>query len=476
MKNFSSLNFIFICLFVSIGSAQPKGQIQNILLIMSDDLKASALPAYGDPICQTPNLDRLAAQSMVFDRAYCQGLLCYPSRPSMMRSTYPGSKIKPITLGEHLQKFGMHTSRVGKIFHMGVPNSPRNGDSGLDVPECWTEFHNTMSPETYTPGIYRQINRGIVTRKMEGRQGIGTKERFWAAVEADVSDGSDQADYLVAEKAVQLIRERKEAEKPFFLGVGFFRPHYPMVAPKKFFDMYPLEKMQVPPIIAGVLDDIPRPANGINGGDLLNKSEKGRREMWQAYYASVTFMDEQLGKVLDELDRQGLTDSTAIVFTTDHGYHLGEHGFWKKGNLHEEVTRVPFMIRTPGLKPGRTDSLAELVDFYPTCLDLLGLPVPKKIVGKSLMPILVDPKSKVRETSLSLDNEKHVKNKGYAIRSATWTYMNYGEQGEILYDMVKDPQQYTNVIKDREYAETIKTARKQLALRKKQAVLNEITW
>jgi len=240
--------------------------------------------------------------------------------------------------------------------------------------------------------------------------------------------------------------------------------------------MYPLEKMQVPPIIAGDLDDIPRPAYGINGGDLLNKSEKGRREMWQAYYASVTFMDEQLGKVLDELDRQGLTDSTAIVFTTDHGYHLGEHGFWKKGNLHEEVTRVPFMIRTPGLKPGRTDSLAELVDFYPTCLDLLGLSQPKEIVGKSLLPILEKPTTQVRDTALSLHNEKHVKNKGYAIRSATWTYMNYGEQGEILYDMVKDPQQYTNVIKDREYAETIKTARKQLALRKKQAVLNEITW
>jgi iduronate 2-sulfatase len=183
-------------------------------------------------------------------------------------------------------------------------------------------------------------------------------------------------------------------------------------------------------------------------------------------------MDEQLGRVLDELDRQGLTDSTAIVFTTDHGYHWGEHGFWKKGNLHEEVTRVPFMIRTPGLKPGRTDSLAELVDFYPTCLDLLGLSQPKEIVGKSLLPILEKPTTQVRDTALSLHNEKHVKNKGYAIRSATWTYMNYGEQGEILYDMVKDPQQYTNVIKDRKYAETIKTARKQLALRKKQAVLN----
>ena len=468
MKKFLSFFFLSIFLFASTGFAEPEGQIKNILLILSDDLKASALPAYGDPICQTPNLDRLAAQSMVFDRAYCQGLLCYPSRPSMMRSTYPGSKIKPITLGEHLQKFGIHTSRVGKIFHMGVPNSPRNGDSGLDVPECWTEFHNTKSPETYTPGLYRQMNRGIATRKMEGRQGIGTKERYWATVEADVSNGSDQADYHVAEKAVQLIRQRKEAGQPFFLGVGFFRPHYPMVAPKKFFDMYPLEKMQVPPLIEGDLDDIPPAAHGIQNGELLNKTEEGRRGMWQAYYASVTFMDEQLGKVLDELDRQGLTDSTAIAFTTDHGYHLGEHGFWQKGNLHEEVTRVPLMIRTPGLNPGRTNSLAELVDLYPTCLDLLDLSQPKEIVGKSLLPILEKPNTQVRDTALSLHNEKHVKNKGYAIRAANWTYMNYGDQGEVFYNMAKDPHQYTNLIDEPDYVENILKARKKLSKRLQQ--------
>jgi iduronate 2-sulfatase len=351
---------------------------------------------------------------------------------------------------------------------MGVPNSPRNGDSGLDVPECWTEFHNTKSPETYTPGLYRQMNRGIATRKMEGRQGIGTKERYWAAVEADVSNGSDQADYHVAEKAVQLIRQRKEAGQPFFLGVGFFRPHYPMVAPKKFFDMYPLEKMQVPPLIEGDLDDIPPAAHGIQNGELLNKTEEGRRGMWQAYYASVTFMDEQLGKVLDELDRQGLTDSTAVVFTTDHGYHLGEHGFWQKGNLHEEVTRVPLMIRTPGLNPGRTNSLAELVDLYPTCLDLLDLSQPKEIVGKSLLPILEKPNTQVRDTALSLHNEKHVKNKGYAIRAANWTYMNYGDQGEVFYDMVKDPGQYTNLIDNPDYAENVRKAREQLSQRLQQ--------
>jgi iduronate 2-sulfatase len=312
------------------------------------------------------------------------------------------------------------------------------------------------------------MNRGIATRKMEGRQGIGTKERYWAAVEADVSDGSDQADYLVAEKAVQLIRERKVAGKPFFMGVGFFRPHYPMVAPKKYFDMYPLEKMRIPPLIEGDVDDIPPAAHGFMSGQLLNETEEGRRGMWQAYYASITFMDEQLGKVLDELDRQGLTDSTAIVFTTDHGYHLGEHGFWQKSNLHEEVTRVPLMIRAPGLKPGRTNSIAELVDFYPTCLDLLGLSLPKEIVGKSLVPILKNPNTQVRETALSLHNERHVKNKGHAIRSANWTYMNYGKKGEILYDMVKDPDQYTNLIDNPDYAENVRKAREQLSQRLQQ--------
>jgi iduronate 2-sulfatase len=267
---------------------------------------------------------------------------------------------------------------------------------------------------------------------------------------------------------VKLIRERKEAGKPFFMGVGFFRPHYPMVAPKRFFDMYPLEKMKIPPMIEGDLDDIPQAAYG-NMGHGLNETEEGRRGMWQAYYASVTFMDEQLGKVLDELERQGLSDSTAIFFTTDHGYHLGEHGFWQKSNLHEEVTRVPLMVRVPGLKPGRTNALVELVDFYPTCTDLLGLPEAKGIVGKSLVPTLKNPETKVRDTALSLHQEHHIKDKGAGIRSAEWAYMNFGDNEEVLYDMVKDPHQYTNVIDDPKYAEIARTARLRLENRLKEA-------
>ena len=175
--------------------------------------------------------------------------------------------------------------------------------------------------------------------------------------------------------------------------------------------------------------------------------------MWQAYYGSVTFMDEQLGKVLDELERLGLRDSTAIVFTTDHGYHLGEHGFWQKGNLHEEVVRVPLIVSVPGTSPGRTSSLVELVDFYPTCVDLLGLPMPKGLHGKSLVQILRDPKATVRDTALSIYS------RGGSIRAATWHYMSYGQKGEELYDMIKDPDQYTNVVSDSKYASSLKKAR-----------------
>ncbi len=432
-------------------------EIKNILLIMSDDLKASSLSVYGNEVCKTPNIDRLAASGVVFEKAYCQGMACRPSRPSMMSSIYPFSKAKALTIGEHLKKFDMHTARVGKIFHMGVPHAQLDGSNSMDVAACWTERHNTISKETYSPGLYRLLNKGIVTREVEGRDAKGPN-RMFATVESDMEDGSDQADHMVATKAIELLQQRKKAGKPFFLGVGFVRPHFPMVQPKRFFDMYPQETMKVPPQIKGDQDDIPHAGLAFTGKE-LNRSEESRRRMWQAYYASITFMDEQLGRVVDELDRLGLRESTAIIFTTDHGYHLGEHGFWQKANLHEEVARVPFIVYAPGIKPSRTSSLVELVDFYPTCTDLLGLPTPEGLHGKSLEPILRDPKAKVRDLALSINMHRKGVVGGGTIRSATWHYMNYAGKGEELYDMVNDPDQYVNVINNPEYSEILKVAR-----------------
>ena len=437
---------------------EPAGKIRNILLIMSDDLKASVLPPYGDAVCRTPNIDSLAKSGIVFERAYCQGLACSPSRPSMMRSIYPKSKKTAPTIGEHLQQHGMHTARVGKIFHMPVPHAQLDGSHGKDVAQCWTERHNTKSAETFSPGLYRLLNSNIVTRDVEGRDAKGPN-RMWATVESDKVDGSDQADYMVATKAIELLRERQEAGAPFFLGVGFVRPHFPMVQPKKYFNMYPQEKMKIPPLIPGDLDDIPLAGRGADGKG-LNEKEESRRRMWQAYYGSVSFMDEQVGRVLDELDRLALRDSTAIVFTTDHGYHLGEHGFWQKGNLHEEVVRVPLIVSAPGIKPGRTSSLVELVDLYPTCTELLDLPTPKDLHGKRFVPVLRDPKFKVRETALSIHNRA-----GGGLRSTEWHYMKYGENGEELYDMVKDPDQYTNVVSAPKYAVILERARTQFKAR-----------
>lgn len=464
MMNKNWIAQAFLCVLILAASATtgwgdtPAGKIKNVLFLISDDLKASVLPAYGNGVCKTPNLDRLAKTGMVFERAYCQGLACAPSRPSFMRSIYPKSRATAPTIGEHLQQHGMHTARVGKVFHMPVPHAQLDGSDGKDFPECWIERHNTKSAETFSPGLYRLLNSDIVTRQIEGRDAKGPN-RMWATVESDQQDGSDQADHMVATKAIELLKQRKEAGKPFFLAVGFVRPHFPMVQPKKFFDMYPQEQMKIPPLIEGDLDDIPVAGRGSDGKG-LNEMEESRRRMWQAYYASVTFMDEQVGRVLDTLERLGLRESTAIVFTTDHGYHLGEHGFWQKGNLHEEVVRVPLIFSVPGLEPGRSSSLVELMDFYPTCTEILGLPTPESLQGKSLMPLLRDPKATVRETALSIHNRV-----GGGLRSANWHYMNYGDKGEELYDMVKDPHQYTNVVSDRAYAKLLATARSQFQVR-----------
>ena len=177
--------------------------------------------------------------------------------------------------------------------------------------------------------------------------------------------------------------------------------------------------------------------------------------MWQAYYGSVSFMDVQLGRVLDELERLELRSSTAIVFTTDHGYLLGEHGFWQKGNLHEEVVHVPLIVSAPGVNPGRTSSIVELVDLYPTMTELLGHSLPDGLHGRSLTPILRDPTIQVRETALSIDHH----NPYGALRAADWHYLSYEEKGEELYDMRKDPHQYTNVANDPAYAKLLAEAR-----------------
>lgn len=469
MKNFLLIAILgLLPLSLSYGDSNKSEQapkafekIKNVLFIITDDLRASVLPIYGDKLCRTPNIDRLANSGVVFEMAYCQGTACQPSRPSIMHGIYPKSKFTPPSIGEHLKKFDIHTSRVSKVFHMGIPKEVMTGQNGADVEACWDERYNVKSLETNSPGLFRQLNTGMVTREVEKRDPTG-KNRMWASVESDTKDGSDQADYMAVSKAIELLRKRKQEAKPFFMAVGLVRPHYPMVAPKRFFEMHPLNKIVIPPQIPGDRDDIPLAGHGHSGKGLENL-EDGRRRMWQGYYASVAFMDEQLGRLIDELDKLGLRESTAIVFTSDHGYHLGEHDFWQKPNMHEHVARVPLIISAPSIKPARSSSPVELVDFYPTCNELFNVPHPEGIHGKSLIPILLNPQHMIRETALITERS----GQGGSIRSKKWQYFKYTIKGggEELYDMDKDPEQYTNLVNNPVYAQILKEYREKFEQR-----------
>ncbi len=412
-----------------------QGKIKNVLMIVADDLKASVLGCYGDTTCQTPNIDQLASQSIVFERAYCQGTVCGPSRKSFMFSRYRGTS--QTNLGEHFKKHGFYSARVGKIYHMRVPGDIIAGTDGEDVPSSWTERFNSQGLEAHTPGDYACLNLNIFTDALADRQSTKMPHRMFVTVEYD-GDGSDQPDHKSATKAIELLNSHHSG--PFFLAVGFVRPHYPMVAPHGYFANYPWQSMSMPPSQDNDLDDIPPLglAATLSHKNPIGQYPDNQKRMWSGYYAAVSFMDAQVGRVLNELDRLGLRESTAVVFLSDHGYHLGEHGFWQKSNLHEEVIRVPLLMSIPGMEPGRSASIVELVDIYPTLSELAGLPTPADLHGSSLVPILKDPAATVKPAAMSFE-------KGISYRVDDWHLMRYNDGTFELYDMQRDPLEFTNL-------------------------------
>jgi len=425
--------------------ANEATQIRNVLFIIADDLRANVLGCYGDAICKTPNLDALASRGMLFNRAYCQGTSCAPSRQSMMFSRYQG--VGPVNLGQHFRENGWYSARVGKIYHMRVPGDIIAGTNGLDVASSWTERFNSPGLEAHTPGDYACLNLNEFTDSLENRQSTKMPHRMFVSVQYD-GDGSDQADYKSASKAIELLREH--ADERFFLAVGLVRPHYPMVAPRQFFEPYPWQQMLLPPQQTGDLDDIPRLglASTISSKNPIGKYPDNQKRMWSAYYAAVTFMDAQVGRILHELDQLGLRETTAVVFTSDHGYHLGDHQFWQKSNLHEQVLRVPLIVSAHGYPAGKSDSMVELVDLFPTLSDLTGLEVPASVQGKSLVPVLRDPSTVVKKHAISF-------HQGYSLRDDRWHYMRYRDGSRELYDMTTDPGEFDNRASDPLLVETI---------------------
>lgn len=452
------------------ATAAPK---PNVLFLIADDLTLNALSCYGS-VCKTPNIDRLAARGTRFTRAYCQATFCGPSRASFLSGYYPHATgvlgyVSPrkaiserATWPQHFKNAGYYTARVSKIFHMGVPGGIEAGTDGEDDPVSWTERFNSPGPEWKAPGVGETLEGNP-----DGKKPVVGGNTF-VVVAAD-GDDSIHSDAKTAAKACELIAAHKD--EPFWLGVGFARPHVPFVSPKKYHEPYPFEAMTLPEKVPGDWDDIP-PA-GINYKTSVNmKMDVVRQKKAVAgYYAAVAFMDAQVGKVLDALTAAGLDDKTIVLFTSDHGYHLGEHDFWAKVSLHEESVQVPLIVSVPGKQPAVCNAFVEMLDFFPTTAELCGLEVPSRLQGKSFAPLLDDPTREIHDHAFSVNG------KGFLYRTDRWAYLQYREdarEGAELFDMHADPKQYVNLIDKPEHAATVAELKQKLAAKLQAVRTNDL--
>lgn len=442
------------------GFAQS-GRKPNVLFIAADDLN-TGLGCYGHPLVKSPNLDRLAKRGVLFERAYCQFPLCGPSRASLLTGRRPdntrvlGNNIDfrdalpdAVTLPQLFKNNGWWTVREGKMYHMNVPKEVTL--NRFQDPPSWNVSTSPGGPEQKSPAEGGESGRG----SSSGMEWVRTV------------DGRGQSDSNAADRALAFLESNRK--DPFFLALGLVRPHLPFVAPGKFFDLYPLDRIPLARNPPDDLDDIPAASKGVRpylwwdmeqhkGGRL---SEKGMRETRRGYYAATSFMDEQAGRVLDGLEKMGLAENTIIVFWGDHGWSLGEHTHWQKMTLMEEVARVPLIIRAPG-RPGngkRSRALVELVDLYPTLADLCGLKAPSEIEGRSMKPLLARPERAFKEAAFTQIAFEGIR--GLSVRTARFRYNVWHGLGggEELYDHVADSGEFANLAGKPRWANELETHR-----------------
>jgi iduronate 2-sulfatase len=435
------LPLLALSLFVPGSEAGPGAKKYNVLFIMSDDMRPD-LGCYGHKQVRSPHIDRLASRGVRFERAYCQFPLCNPSRTSMLTGRLPTTTkvldnvshfrdLHPdfVSLPEYFRSQGYVTLRVGKIFH-----------GGLDDTAAWTE--------------------GGEPRKE--KKPVAPKDRIKNSDRIVVleGDGEGHADFKTADKTIELLRKHKD--RPFFLACGFTRPHSPPTAPRKFFDLYDAAKIELPKNFAPrptVPPGFPKQCVTANGDLFIQRdaTEDQAREMIRAYWASVSWTDWNVGRVLDELERLGLLENTIVIFWGDHGYHLGEFGKWAKhGSLFEVGTRVPLIIVAPGAKGnGKTSPRpVQALDIYPTLCEACGLTPPKGLEGHSLAPLLENPSATWDHAAFSVyGNAKKVI--GLAVRTERYRYAEYegGQGGAMLFDHTNDPLEVRNLADDPALAE-----------------------
>ena len=418
----------------------PAQKPKNALFIIIEDLK-NIMGCYGNPLVQTPHLDRLAQKGIIFDRAYCQFPVCNPSRSSFLTGLRP-DKTKVLdnytpwnmhvnhpTLPKLFKDNGYHTAGVGKIFH---------GRGSHDDPQAWD--------------INLDFAQSELGKRGEGRNMTGGKVDWCNWLAAEGTD-EDQPDGQIAAAAVEILQ--KPHSKPFFMAVGFHKPHDPFHAPKKYFDLYPINEL-MPPLVPD--NRSPKKEYMIGSGwheNMKDFSLQDQREFLRSYYACTTFVDAQVGKVIDEMDRQDLWKDTAVILVGDHGYNLGEYEWWNKAVLMEDSARIPMIAVVDGHTGvnRRCDQFIEMVDLYPTFADLCGLTPPTGLDGISIRPLLSEPNTPWKIAAFTQVQRGEIA--GKSVRTKRWRYNEWMRNDRILarelFDHASDPREYRNLAERQEF-------------------------
>ena len=454
ITGFALLSAMAALALFGLAANAPAAERLNVLFVAADDLR-NDLGCYGDPLAKTPNLDRLVARGVVFNRAYCQQALCNPSRASLLTGRRPDTlgiwdlpthfrEVKPeiVTLPQCFKNHGYFTQNIGKIFHNW--RQEIEGD-----PDSWN-----------VPAVMHFATHGSDKPQVEGE----LPPDLAPGRSTECRDVPDEAyfDGRIAAMAVKALGTFDDKKQPFFLAVGFWKPHLPFNPPKRYWEMYdrrrisPAANPDPPENVPAVALHNGRELLGSKGRDL---SDQEILELRHGYLAGISYLDAQIGKLLDELDRLGLTDKSVVVFWSDHGFHLGEHGLWCKTSNFELDARVPLIIAPPKTKQGgvKTDALVELVDLYPTLVELCGLPMPKGLDGVSLVPVLNDPAVSVKEAAFTQHPRPAYfmgkpETMGVSARTARYRYTEWRDfpTGRVvareLYDHAKDPNENHNVV------------------------------
>lgn len=460
MRHLTILIAGFLAIPCSLAMADEGAARPNVLFIIADDLRTE-LGCYGSPLARTPNLDRLAGGGVRFDRAYCQFPLCNPSRSSMLTGRYPlttgvignrtwygGEHPEFVSLPRHFRESGYVTIRAGKIFH-----------GGIDEAAAWT-----------VGGEARWFGEGAteappVRRRPEARGGRpltkAQRSDRWIVLEGDAERGGD---HRVADRAIQWLREHRDER--FLLACGFSKPHSPLAAPKRFFEQWKVEDIPLPPDFAAkptVPEGFPAGSIRPRNADLFigrDASPDEARRMIRAYLASSAWMDWNVGRVLAELERLQLRERTIIVFWGDHGFQLGEKGKWSKaGSLWEQGIRVPLFIVDPraGGNGQASPRVVESIDLYPTLVELCGLPPVPGLDGRSLAPLLDEPRAAWPHPAFSIWSEDGEHATGVSLRTERWHFAEFFGRGAgvMLTDPAADPHELVNLAGWPEHAERV---------------------